>query len=86
MVILASMAPSQVGIVRHPLSRQVVILSHRATMVDFGMGRRLPPPGCKLRVYPGCIREDLHVQGSPLSSRPATNFYMGVYKHMELAT
>lgn len=27
--ILASMAPSQVGIVRHPLSRQIVIMSHR---------------------------------------------------------
>lgn len=61
-------------------------MSHRATVFNFGMARRHPLLGCKLRVYPGRIREDLHVQGSPLSSRPATNLYKGLYKHMELAT
>lgn len=59
---------------------------HRATMVNFGMVRRHPLLGCKLRVYPGRIREDLHIQGSPLSSRPATNIQKVIYKHMELAT
>lgn len=46
----------------------------------FGMVRRASLSwGVSCAFYPGCIREDLHVQGSPLSSRPATNLLHGVY-------
>lgn len=88
LVILVSMAPSQVGIVRHPLSRQVVILSHRATMVDFGMGRRLPPsPGCKLRVSTLAVyvRTYTYKAVPCRAGRLRTSTWV-VYKFMELAT